>query len=144
MCSFIDPEKTPTQERQRDGGRILDDPDEPFHFIPVEKGFSFMRYLESIFGNEKFEKFFKGNTTHIFNLRIFIAHAFNWLRLKRIFNTFHTRQLQLKIGKAFYILILILKKKNWIKSIGIYGLINQVLLQSRENMIRPYKMFAQR
>ena len=134
MCSFIDPEKTPTQERQRAVGRILDDPDEPFHFIPVEKGFSFMRYLESIFGNEKFENFFKGKTTHIFNpsifnLHIFIAHAFNWLRLKRIFNTFHTRQLQLKIGKAFYILILILKKKNWTKSIGIYGLINQVLLQ---------------
>ena len=52
---------SPTQERQRAVGRILDDPDEPFHFIPVEKGFSFMRYLESIFGNEKFEKFFKGN-----------------------------------------------------------------------------------
>ena len=67
MCSFIDPEMTPTQERQRTIGRILNDPDEPFHFIPVEKGFSFMRYLESIFGNEKFEKFFKG--THF--LRIF-------------------------------------------------------------------------
>ena len=68
---------SPTQERQRTTGRILNDPDEPFHFIPVEKGFSFMRYLESIFGNEKFEKFFKGKTTHIFHLRIFNAHAFN-------------------------------------------------------------------
>ena len=60
MCSFIDPEITPTQEV----GRILDDPDEPFHFIPVEKGFSFMRYLESIFGNDTFEKFFKGTIFH--------------------------------------------------------------------------------
>ena len=73
---------TPTQERQR--GRILDDPDEPFHFIPVEKGFSFMRYLESIFGNEIFEKFFKGNDQKFFITgTIFLSRRrIGWLHIR--------------------------------------------------------------
>ena len=38
------------------------DPDDAFSRIPYEKGFSLLWYLQSIFGDEKFEKFLKGTT----------------------------------------------------------------------------------
>ena len=37
------------------------DPDDAFSRIPYEKGFSLLWYLQTIFGDSKFEKFLKGN-----------------------------------------------------------------------------------